>query len=218
MTGRPVIDLTGQRFGELTVLYRVTNSSTDQPRPRWLCKCTGNCGGTRKIVSGAHLRDGSTISCGCHRQQILDKTTHGLSKSREYNSWSSMMQRCYDINCTVYEHYGKRGIKVCKRWRHSFENFLADMGPRPKGKTLGRKYNNGDYTPSNCRWETPPQQNGNKSDNVIVTVYGKDMIMAKACRKLGINRHSFSGWYSRSEYNSPQQALAIYAARKGIFL
>jgi hypothetical protein len=72
-----------------------------------------------------------------------------------------MWTRCTNPNVDNFERYGGRGIKICKRW-HRFENFLADMGHRPAGKTLDRINSNGNYKPSNCRWATPLEQRHNR--------------------------------------------------------
>jgi hypothetical protein len=75
-----------------------------------------------------------------------------------------MKQRCLNPKATGYKHYGGRGIRVCKRWQgpKGFVNFLADMGPRPCGKTLDRKNVNGNYEPRNCRWATDALQSQNQ--------------------------------------------------------
>ena len=78
----------------------------------------------------------------------------------EYRIWSMMKQRCFNPRVPEYRNYGGRGITCCKRWsgKHGFEKFYADMGPRPEGKTLDRRDNDGDYKPSNCRWATGSEQ------------------------------------------------------------
>ncbi len=72
-----------------------------------------------------------------------------------------MWRRCTEPNNRSYRFYGARGVTVCKRWKR-FENFFADMGPRPAGRTLDRKNANGNYTPGNCRWATPLVQRHNR--------------------------------------------------------
>lgn len=85
--------------------------------------------------------------------------------SREYCTWSSMMQRCENTRNKAYKHYGGRGIKVCERWR-TFENFLSDMGPRPAGTSIDRIDNDGGYEPGNCRWATTEIQSRNRQNSI----------------------------------------------------
>lgn len=153
-------NITGQRFGRLIALYdtgdRLHKSVV------WLLKC--DCGNTHKASMG-NLRQGYVTSCGCLYKEINGswQTTHGMHLSKTYRSWASMIQRCNNKNNSRYHRYGGRGITVCGSWLNSFENFLSDMGERPKGMTLDRYPNNdGNYESSNCRWATPAQQANNR--------------------------------------------------------
>jgi hypothetical protein len=86
----------------------------------------------------------------------------GFSKTSEYHIWRTMLARCYNPKCKKFPRYGGRGIKVCKRWKSSFQNFLEDMGLRPVGLSIERKNNNGNYEPNNCIWATAKQQAQNR--------------------------------------------------------
>ena len=95
--------------------------------------------------------------------------SHGQSNTRHYRAYRGMRTRCENPNAKSYKDYGARGIHVCERWLQ-YENFLADMGPRPQGTTLEREDNDGNYSPDNCYWATPKQQGLNRRDNRLLTV------------------------------------------------
>src|SRR6266436_4499546 len=100
--------------------------------------------------------------------------THGLTETADYASWCDMLTRCYNPRFNGYKYYGGRGITVCERWRHSFENFLADMGVKPSLKhSLDRIDCNGPYSPDNCRWATRLEQNANQRRIKLYTFGGE---------------------------------------------
>ena len=107
-----------------------------------------------------YVRRGVYQSCSvCARQRPI---THGMYGTPEYRAWANMLTRCYNRNRKDFARYGGRGITVCQEWRNSFEAFFAYVGKRPKGMSLDRINNDGNYEPGNVRWATPAQQAQNR--------------------------------------------------------
>ena len=162
-------DLTGQRFGLLTVVELSKRRATYDGRLLWKCKC--DCGKIAYLPNNT-LKTGHTSSCGCKRRRTNQRAvTHGQTRNGKltntYRSWSSMLERCRNKNAPNYKDYGGRGITVCKRWL-KFENFLADMGARPVNKTIDRKNNDKGYSKTNCKWSTPKEQANNRRSSHVI--------------------------------------------------
>jgi hypothetical protein len=162
--GRPLIDELGKRYGRLVVLEK----TRDETQVAWRCRC--DCG-AETVTRGCKLRQGEVISCGCFNRERIAAIGRGHVRhghcvdghsSPEYRAWVSMSKRCYGGG---HPNYREHGIVVCQRWRDSFEAFLADMGPRPRGHSIDRIDVHGNYEPSNCRWASPSQQQRNKRSN-----------------------------------------------------
>lgn len=149
----PRIIPAGERFGRLTV---TTQRNVGDKRVQ--CRC--DCGKDHAVPFGEW---GKTRSCGCLRTEMLVAryTKHGMCKTSEYDIWAAMIQRTTNPSNQRYADYGGRGIGVCDRWR-KFENFLADMGPRPAGMSLDRVDNDSRYSPENCKWASAVEQRRNR--------------------------------------------------------
>lgn len=188
-------DLTGERFGRLTVLSRAENRGK-QTYWHTVCEC-----GTEKEICAYNMTKGLTKSCGCYAAELTGamSKTHGMTDTPIYNAWMSMKQRCHKKTNSAYKYYGARGIKVCDAWLESFEAFLADMGEMPEGMSIDRIDVDGDYSPDNCRWATAEEQANNKTNNRFIKANGKTLTAAQWSRKLDINAHKIlrrlrDGW------------------------
>jgi len=174
--------LLGLRFGRLVV----TAGAPKRGRKiYWLAKC--DCGAELEVRADS-LRNGHTQSCGCKRIDAVS-TQGGLSDHPLFSVWKDMVARCTRPSPTQdnFSYYGGRGIRVCERWLHSFENFLADLPPRPSEQhQLERMQNSGNYEPGNVGWATRTEQGRNKRNNVIVEVRGRSMCLAEAAELLGL--------------------------------
>ena len=176
------VDMVGQRYGRLTVIRAVASpTQKDWHGAWWECRC--DCG-RRVTAPRRHLIRGDRRSCGCKR--------HGRRRTPEYRIWLNMVQRCTNPRNPGWPNYGGRGITLCERWRQ-FENFYADMGPRPSVRhSIERDDNDGPYAKENCRWATRVEQANNRRDNLRLTVGGRTQTAAQWERELGLTLNSIS--------------------------
>ena len=175
------IDISGQRFGRLTVLGF---SHSNSIKRYWMCRC--DCGKFKTVIL-SQLRSGMTRSCGCLRHEGY-RRTHGGASTSEYASWLSLKNRCRNSRDRNFKNYGGRGIKFCDRWL-KFENFLADMGKKPSPKHSIDRYpnNDGNYEPGNCRWATAFEQACNTRRNLHIIVDGKRMSAMELAQLSGLS-------------------------------
>lgn len=209
------IDLTGKRFGKLTVIERASNRVGKDNRSRvyWLCRC--DCGNI-KTIEASCLIQGHTKSCGCLQKEASSKANskHRATDSRLYNVWCAMKRRCTNKNVPEYPRYGGRGISVCDDWKNSFDSFRTwalSTGyneDAPRGMcTLDRIDNDGNYCPENCRWVTQQEQMNNVCYNHRITYNGETHTIAEWSRIRNIPYSKILNRINRYKY-SPEKALS----------
>lgn len=182
-------DLTGQKFGRLTVI-----SIAERKKGYgvyWLCKC--ECG-NETITSTGHLKSGHTKSCGCLQKERAKEYNqkHCQTYTRMYYIWISMKGRCYNNNNNAYKNYGKRGIKICDEWLNNFEKFYewSINNGYTDELTIDRIDVNGNYTPENCRWVDRITQANNTTRNKFLTYNNETKTLAQWCNILNLNYHT----------------------------
>lgn len=185
------VDITGMTFGRLIVLGEAGHKNG-----RRQVQCSCSCGSVI-VCDPRSVKQGHTSSCGClQRERVADaarqRTVHGDTRSKEYNTWIKIRDRCGNPNNKKYQDYGGRGISVCDRWDSSYEAFLADMGRSPSASHSIDRYpdNDGNYEPGNCRWATNLEQARNKRRHRFVSLNGGIVPLSEACEAAGVNYRS----------------------------
>lgn len=199
-------DLTGQRFGMLTVIEFA--GSNQYRASMWKCKC--DCG-NEIIVRGEDIRSGKTQSCGCLRS-INHFQTHGESDARLYNIWCGMKKRCNNSNDVSYYNYGGRDILVCDEW-DDFVPFMewANANGYDDNLSIDRIDNDLGYSPDNCRWATRLEQQNNTRSNAYYEYNGEVHSLADWCRMLNLNYNTIRsrlryGWSFERAISTPLPA------------
>ena len=154
------VNLTGKRFGRLTVIGE--SNKGDKNHRHVLCKC--DCG-NEKDVAICSLRSGNTQSCGCIHQEVFREiiTKHGHYYEKLHGIWAQMRQRCSNPKNKSYKYYGALGVSVCEQWQQygPFRDWAMKNGYK-EGLTIDRINTYGNYEPDNCRWITIQEQQKNR--------------------------------------------------------
>ena len=204
-------DLTGMKFGLLTVVREVEQRFYPSGnRTQWECGC--ECGNLVNVL-GNSLTTGNTRSCGCLQKTLVSRRlkTHGMTNTKVYRIWQTMVSRCNNEKATGFHNYGGRGISVCGRWME-FEKFLNDMGLPPPKTSIDRIDNDGDYCQENCRWATRKEQAQNKRNNRNIYFNGKNLCLIEWARKFDMDQSSMGErldkWSIERALTEPKQRCA----------
>ena len=206
-------DLTGKKFGRLTVVSRAKNIGC---HVAWNCVC--ECG-NHTVVRTYQLKHGLSKSCGCLSIDITKErcTIHGETKTRLYSIWRSIKKRCYDPKNPSYKYYGMKGIEVCDAWKTdylTFREWAVTSGYR-EGLTIERKNNSLGYCPENCKWATYMEQENHKSNNHKVEYEGVSLNVSEWCRITGIPKTTFLRYIKKfGDEKAVEIAISKYAIKK----
>lgn len=226
-----LIDLTGKKFGRLTVIERTENNHRGNVMWKCICEC-----GNEKIVSRNCLNQGITKSCGCLLKEARHSNTrkHGKTKTRLYRIWAKMKERCNNPKTKSFVYYGGRGITICEEWLNDFQAFYdwSMANGYSDNLSIDRIDVNGNYEPGNCRWADTKTQANNKTTNRYITLNNKTQTLQQWSKETGINHSTIQvridemGWTKeqaiksqvRGKYtfNGKTQSLEEWANELGI--
>lgn len=153
-------------------------------------------------MHASRLARGGTLEA-----RYRDKSGIAAANRTEYRCYRHMIERCYSKSCKEYKMWGGRGITVCDRWLekpYGFKNFLEDVGPRPRGYSIDRIDNNGNYCPENCRWATPKEQANNRrvrKDAPLYTFRGETKTLMEWSKVTGISYRRLLDRYHSKTYD-----------------
>lgn len=219
MGRRKLTNIFGERYGYLVVVGR-----SEKVAGKYVCQC--DCGNLCETTK-QRLENGSTKSCGCKKSQLASEslTKHGGSKNGkntpEYQSYATMLHRCYDKTRGCYKRYGGKGIKVEQtEWLlpspQGFLNFLSDMGTRPDGTSLDRINGSIGYSKQNCRWADKRTQAANterKKKETNTSKYRGVSMRKKNGRFMARIGNGCGGYEWLGEFDTEVEAALAYNKR-----
>ena len=194
------VDLTGKKFGPLTVVGRTkTFGSPKDKAAKWLCVC--DCGG-ETIRYSTKLTNQQRPPAACGRACPLHgRNKHGAVNTKEYRAWVDMNRRCSNPQNVRFKDYGGRGIRVWSGWRTDFTAFLSGVGYAPVGYSLDRIDNDKGYEPANVRWVPKGDQQTNQRRTIYVEHGGVSLPLAKLALMLGIPKKTLYARLRRGATN-----------------
>ena len=208
MANKNIKDLTGQKFGRLTVIGLQPQKSR---KTYWICQC--DCGNVKNVRSDS-LQRGNVKSCGCMKKDQdkinLMKSTakrkyietgYKVGGTRLYEIWQGMKKRCYNIHDNRYHRYGGRGIIICDEWKNDFIAFhdWAIKNGYADDLTIERKDTDGNYEPDNCCWASNKEQSNNRSTNVKLTIGNSTRTLKQWCDIFEVDYKKINARYSRNK-------------------
>lgn len=196
-------DLSGKRFGRLTVLGIADRGSR---KTYWVCQC--DCGNVKTVRSDS-LQIGAIKSCGCLKKEqdainLTANHSHKMSGTRIYQTWQGMKARCNNVHDVRYHDYGGRGITVCREWENNFNSFYkwAVENGYSDDLTIDRIDNNKGYSPDNCRWADSITQSNNRRSNIKITIGNSTRSLMEWCTIFDLDYKTMNARYNSNGYSS----------------